>query len=59
MSRPSGLSAIIAILAIAWGTSEAAVVVDALPYEGVPEWTDVVFSGTAMVLEDTDPDSPG
>jgi len=59
MSRPSGLSAVIAILAIAWGTSQAAVVVDTLPFEGVPEWTDVVFSGTAMVLEDTNPGRPG
>ena len=47
-----------ALLAL-FGASRAAVVVDALPYAGVPGWTDVVFSGTTMLQEDTDPDHPG
>ena len=59
MRRLSGLSAFIAVLTVSCGTGQAAIVVDTLPYEYVPEWTDVVFSGTAMVLEDTDPDRPG
>jgi hypothetical protein len=59
MRRLSGLSAFIAVLTVSCGTGQAAIVVDTLPYENVPQWTDVVFSGTAMVLEDTDPDRPG
>lgn len=59
MRRLPGLSAVIAFLTVAAGNSEAAIVVDALPYENVPQWTDVVFSGTAMIREDTDPDRPG
>jgi hypothetical protein len=59
MRRLPGLSAVIAFLTVASGTSEAAIVVDALPYEAVPGWTDVIFAGTAMVREDTDPGRPG
>jgi hypothetical protein len=59
MRRLSGLSAFIAVLTVSCGTGQAAIVVDTLPYENVPQWTDVVFSGTAMVREDIDPGRPG
>ncbi|MGE0385822.1 MAG: hypothetical protein AB7Q97_13905 [Gammaproteobacteria bacterium] len=51
------ISLLAAALAALAGTAQAAVVVDTLPYTGTPDWTDITFAGTSMVVSGSPPRS--
>lgn len=48
--RSVSLGVSVIVFCTASGLSNAAVVVDSLPYKNTPDWTDIVFSGTSMNL---------
>ncbi len=40
----------VAAAVLAAGSADATVVASSLPYQGTPDWSDVVFSGTSMIV---------
>lgn len=42
-----------AALLVLGGPASAAVVVETLPYQGTPDWVDIVFAGTSMTTDGT------